>query len=114
MFLSVGFSVATHYCGNVIGDVKIVSVVDQSPPESCCEPEKDLTCCETDFDSYKIDDLHQSVISQFSNFFEKDFSTPIEFIQLPQNETNYIYAERNHIYSQANSCIYKFTCAYII
>ncbi len=96
LFLSVGFSIATHYCGDMVDDVKLVSVINQSPPSDCCGPETNYGCCTTEFDSFKLVDFQQSADKFQFNYFEEDFLLPISLanyspinVNLHSEETNF-------------------------
>jgi hypothetical protein len=59
LFLTTGFTIATHFCGDTINSVNLVSSEADQEPEDCCGEPCSSDCCTTEVSSIKLSDLHK-------------------------------------------------------
>lgn len=114
LFLSIGFSIATHYCGDMVDDIEVVSVINQTPPSDCCGPETNNGCCSTEFDSFKLVDFQQSAHKFQFNQFEENFLSSISLVNYSPNKEVFNLQETNFYDIASPPDIFLVNCTFLI
>ncbi|MCF8259878.1 MAG: hypothetical protein K9J12_03835 [Melioribacteraceae bacterium] len=112
IFLTMGFSIATHFCGGIVNDVKLISVVDSSEPENCCG--ENSTCCLTEIETIKLTDVHQTQqINLKQSLVSYTLLSILSDNTISNSNKNLIFKTTSDLPSPPDS-IFRLNCAYLI